>query len=238
MFATTRWSLVQAAGGERSTPAREALGVLCETYWFPLYAFARHRGLSPEQAEDRTQSFFAFVLEGNVISRADRQRGRFRSVLLKSLQNFLVTEQRHDDAQKRGGGRVIQSFDVTQAESRYVHEPVSHETPERLFDRQWALTVLQTTLNKLRAEYHAESRGDLCESLEPHLHGDENRLPYVELATRFGLSEEAVKSAAHRMRRRYRELLRAEVAETLTDPSEVDDELRSLMEAVATSSST
>ena len=238
MFATTRWSLVQAAGGERSTPAREALEVLCETYWFPLYAFARHRGLSPEQAEDRTQSFFAFVLEGNVISRADRQRGRFRSFLLKSLQNFLMTEQRHDDAQKRGGGRVIQSFDVTQAESRYVHEPVSHETPERLFDRQWALTVLQTTLNKLRAEYHAESRGDLCESLEPHLHGDENRLPYVELATRFGLSEEAVKSAAHRMRRRYRELLRAEVAETLTDPSEVDDELRSLMEAVATSSST
>ena len=208
--------------------------MLCETYWFPLYAFARHRGLSPEQAEDRTQSFFAFVLEGNVISRADRQRGRFRSFLLKSLQNFLMTEQRHDDAQKRGGDRVIQSFDVTQAESRYVHEPITHETPERLFDRQWALTVLQTTLDKLRAEYRAVSRGDLCESLEPHLHGDENRLPYVELATRFGLSEEAIKSAAHRMRRRYRELLRAEVAETLTDPSEVDDELRSLMTAVAT----
>lgn len=234
MFATTRWSLVQAAGGARETSAREALGTLCETYWFPLYAFARHRGLSPEQAEDRTQSFFAFVLEGNVISRADRQRGRFRSFLLKSLQNFLMSEQRHDDAQKRGGGRVIQSFDVVQAESRYVHEPISHETPERLFDRQWALTILQTTLDKLRAEYRAESRSDLCESLEPHLHGDENRLPYVELAARFGLSEEAIKSAAHRMRRRYRELLRAEVAETLADPSDVDDELRSLMEAVAT----
>ena len=234
MFATTRWSLVQAAVDERSTPAREALGMLCETYWFPLYAFARRRGLSPEQAEDRTQSFFAFVLEGNVLARADRQRGRFRSFLLKSLQNFLMTEQRHDDAQKRGGGRVIQSLDVVRAESRYEHEPVSLEIPERLFERQWALTVLQTTLDKLRAEYRVESRGDLCESLEPHLHGDENRLPYIELANRFGLSEEAIKSAAHRLRRRYRELLRAEVAETLTDPSDVDDELRSLMDAVAT----
>lgn len=234
MFATTRWSLVQAAGGERSTPAREALGTLCETYWFPLYAFARHRGLSPEQAEDRTQSFFAFILEGDVISRADRQRGRFRSFLLKSLQNFLMTEQRHDDAQKRGGGRVIQSLDIAQAESRYVHEPISHETPEGLFDRQWALTVLQTTLAKLRAEYLAEGRRELCELLEPHLHGDENRLPYIDLATRFGLSEEAIKSAAHRMRRRYRELLRTEVAETLSDPNEVDDELRSLMAAVTT----
>lgn len=234
MFATTRWSLVQAAGGERSTPAREALGTLCETYWFPLYAFARHRGLSPEQAEDRTQSFFAFILEGDVISRADRQRGRFRSFLLKSLQNFLMTEQRHDDAQKRGGGRVIQSLDIAQAESRYVHEPISHETPEGLFDRQWALTVLQTTLAKLRAEYLAEDRRELCELLEPHLHGDENRLPYIDLATRFGLSEEAIKSAAHRMRRRYRELLRTEVAETLSDPNEVDDELRSLMAAVTT----
>ncbi len=206
--------------------------MLCETYWFPLYAFARRRGLSPEQAEDRTQSFFAFVLEGNVLARADRQRGRFRSFLLKSLQNFLMTEQRHDDAQKRGGGRVIQSLDVVRAESRYEHEPVSLETPERLFERQWALTVLQTTLDKLRAEYRNESRGDLCESLEPHLHGDENRLPYIELATRFGFSEEAIKSAAHRLRRRYRELLRSEVAETLSDPGDVDDELRSLMEAV------
>lgn len=233
MFATTRWSLVQAAGGSRETPAREALGTLCETYWFPLYAFARRRGLSPMEAEDRTQSFFAFVLEGNVIAKADPERGRFRSFLLKSLQNFLATEQRRDDAQKRGGGRVIQSLDVAQAESRYGHEPVSHETPERLFERQWALTVLQTTLDKLRAEYRSESRGELCELLEPHLHGDENRLPYLDLAARFGLSEEAIKSAAHRLRRRYRELLRAEVAETLTDPKEVDDELRSLMEAVA-----
>lgn len=234
MFATTRWSLVQAAGDGQETPAREALGTLCETYWFPLYAFARRRGLSPVEAEDRTQSFFAFVLEGNVIARADRQRGRFRSFLLKSLQNFLATEQRRDEAQKRGGGRVILSLDVAQAEHRYEREPISQETPERLFERQWALTVLQTTLDKLRAEYRAESRGDLCESLEPHLHGDENRLPYLELAARFGLSEEAIKSAAHRLRRRYRELLRAEVAETLSDPADVDDELHSLMKAVAT----
>ncbi|MBC7818170.1 MAG: sigma-70 family RNA polymerase sigma factor [Planctomycetaceae bacterium] len=168
-----------------------------------------------------------------MIAKADPERGRFRSFLLKSLQNFLATEQRRDDAQKRGGGRVIQSLDVAQAESRYEHEPASHETPERLFERQWALTVLQTTLDKLRAEYCSESRGELCKLLEPHLHGDENRLPYLDLAARFGLSEEAIKSAAHRLRRRYRELLRAEVAETLTDPAEVDDELRSLMEAVA-----
>ena len=148
------------------------------------------------------------------------------------MHNFLSSEQRREESQKRGGGRVIQSLDLAWAERRYEHEPACDETPERLFERQWALTVLQTTMDMLRAEYHSEGHGDLCESLEPHLHGDESRLPYIELAARFGLSEEAIKSAAHRMRRRFRELLREAVAETLTDSAEVDDELRSLMAAV------
>jgi len=233
MFATTRWSLVQAAGQERSTPAHAALSELCETYWFPLYAFARRRGLSPVEAEDRTQAFFAFVLEDNVIARADPQRGRFRSFLLKSLQNFLSSEQRRDDTQKRGGGRVIQSLTIEHAETRFGHEPADFETPERIFEREWALTVLRTTLERLRSEYRQIQRSDLCDSLEPHLHGDEHRMPYADLATRFEMTEEAVKSAAHRMRRRYRELLRAEVAETLANPADVDDELQKLMEAVA-----
>lgn len=232
MFATTRWSLVHAAGREASTPARAALGELCETYWFPLYAFARRRGLGPAEAEDLTQSFFAFVLEGQVISRADPLRGRFRSFLLKSMQNFLLSEQRSADAEKRGGGKVIQSLSVADAESRYSHEPVSRETPERQFEREWALTLLRNTLEQLRAEYRSEPRAELYELLEAHLHGDEQRLPYSELAVRFEMTEEAIKSTAHRLRRRYRELLRAEVAETLTDPAEIDDELGRLLEAV------
>uniref|UniRef100_A0A7C2JZT4 Sigma-70 family RNA polymerase sigma factor n=1 Tax=Schlesneria paludicola TaxID=360056 RepID=A0A7C2JZT4_9PLAN len=233
MFATTRWSLVHAAGGLRSSVAREALGTLCETYWYPLYAYARRRGCAPPDAEDRVQAFFAGVLTDGVFAAADPSRGRFRSFLLKSFQNFLHAEHRRDAAIKRGGGRTVQSLDAAQAEERYRLEPAESETPERLFERNWALTLLQTTLSQVQGEYAEKGQGKLYAALEAHLRQDREQLPYAELATSLGLTEEAVKSAAHRLRKRYRELLRSAIADTLADAGDVDDELRLLLRAVA-----
>lgn len=234
MFATTRWSLVRAAGGVPGSHARDALGALCESYWFPLYAYVRRQGAGPTDAEDRVQAFFAFVMEGQVFASADPLRGRFRSFLLKSLQNFLHAEHRQATAVKRGGGRVIQSLDSAAAEERYQLEPASTETPERIFERQWALTLLQTTLQQLRDEYADSGQAVLCTALEAHLRQDESVVPYAQLAAELGMTEEGIKSAAHRLRKRYRERLRAAVADTLTDEAEIDDELRLLKNAVAT----
>lgn len=233
MFATTRWSLVRAAGGEPGSQAREALGTLCEGYWYPLYAYVRRQGASPTDAEDRVQAFFAFVLEGRVISAADPLRGRFRSFILRSLQNFLHDEHRQATTVKRGGGRIIASLDSTTAEERYALEPATTDTPERLFERQWALTLLQTALQQVRDEYVASGQTTLWTELESHLRQDASSVPYSELGARLGMTEEAVKSAAHRLRKRYRERLRATVADTLADEADVDDELRLLRQAVA-----
>ncbi len=233
MFATTRWSLVRAAGGVPGSHAREALGALCESYWFPLYAYVRRQGAAPTDAEDRIQAFFAFVLEGQVFAAADPLRGRFRSFLLRSLQNFLYTEHRQANTIKRGGGRVIHSLDSAVAEERYQLEPATTDTAERIFERQWALTLLQTTLQQLRDEYAESGQAGLCTALEAHLRQDESVVPYAQLASELGMTEEGIKSAAHRLRKRYRERLRAAVADTLADESEVDDELRLLKNAVA-----
>lgn len=233
MFATTRWSLVRAAGGLPGTQAQEALATLCEAYWFPLYAYVRRQGATAADAEDRVQAFFAFILEGKLFSAADPHRGRFRSFLLRSLQNFLHAEHRHETALKRGGGRILQSLDSTLAEERYRRVPALTDTPERLFEREWALTLLNSTLQQVRDEFAANDQGELCAALEAHLRQDQTAIPYAELATVLNMSEEAVKSAAHRLRKRYRERLRAAVADTLSDESEVDDELRLLLQAVA-----
>lgn len=233
MFATTRWSLVRAAGGVPGTDARDALGALCESYWFPLYAYVRRQGANPSDAEDRVQGFFAFVMEGQVFATADPLRGRFRSFLLRSLQNFLHSQHRDNTTLKRGGGRIIHSLDSAAAEERYQLEPATNDTPERIFERQWALTLLQTTLQQLRDEYAATGQGGLCTALEAHLRQDESVVPYAQLARELCMSEEGVKSAAHRLRKRYRERLRAAVADTLADESEIDDELRLLKNAVA-----
>ena len=231
-FATTRWSLVRASGGEDSG-AREALKALCRAYWYPLYAYVRRRGLQPSDAQDHTQSFFAHLLEGERIQAANPERGRFRSFLLKSLQNFLATERRRDHAEKRGGGRAVLSLDFEQGEKRYLKEPADTDTPERLFERRWALTLLETTLARLRHEYDQSGKGTLFAALEPHLHGDQDRLPLAELASPLGMSPESVKVAAHRLRRRYRDVLRQEIAETVDSPEEVDDELKRLMGAIS-----
>lgn len=233
MFATTRWSIVRAAGGEAGSTAREALTTLCESYWYPLYAYARRQGTSPTDAEDHIQAFFAFVLEGKLISAADPLRGRFRAFLLRSLQNFLHSQHRQATAIKRGGGRAIQSLNSESAEERYQLEPTAEETPERLFERQWALTLLQSALDQVREEYVSSGQTQLWTELEAHLRQDESKVPYAELATRLEMSEEGVKSAAHRLRKRYRERLRAAVADTLENEDDVDDELRLLRQAVA-----
>lgn len=233
MFATTRWSLVRAAGGLPGTQAQEALATLCETYWFPLYAYVRRQGAIAADAEDRVQAFFAFVLEGKLFSAADPHRGRFRSFLLRSLQNFLHAEHRDETTQKRGGGRILRSLDSTLAEERYSLGPALTDTAERLFEREWALTLLNSTLQQVRDEYTTSGQAELYAALEAHLRQDQTAVPHAELAVALGMSEEAVKSAAHRLRKRYRERLRAAVADTLSDESEVDDELRLLLQAVA-----
>jgi RNA polymerase sigma-70 factor (ECF subfamily) len=218
--------------GGNNSGAREALAGLCRTYWYPLYAYLRRRGHQPAEAQDQTQAFFAHLLEGKRLHAADPERGRFRSFLLKSLQNFLSTERRRERAEKRGGGRVVLPLNFSQGEERYLREPADTDTPERLFERRWALTLLETTLARLRDEYHQSGRDELFAALQPHLHGDADRLPLVELATPLGMSADAVKVAAHRLRRRYRDLLRQEIADTVDSPVDVDDELRRLMDSL------
>jgi RNA polymerase sigma factor (sigma-70 family) len=230
-FATTRWSLVRAAGAEDSA-ARHALETLCAAYWYPLYAYVRRRGHQPAQAQDLTQAFFAQLLEGNVFAVANEERGRFRSFLLKSLTNFLAGERRREAAQKRGGGLHIHSIDFAAGEDRYRHEPADTATPERLFERRWALTLLEQTLARLRGEHETTGRAALFAALEPHLHGRDSGA-YAEIAARLHTSEGAVKVAAHRLRRRYREILREEIAETVAAAEDVDEELRELLRTLA-----
>ena len=233
MFETTRWSLVQAAGSLRGSVAREAFGALGETYWYPLYAYARRDGCPPEAAEDRVQEYFAFLLTGTALATADPLRGRFRSFLLKSFQNFLKSEHRRETALKRGGGRVVQSLDGDRAEARYVMEPADTAAPDRLFERQWALTLLEATREEIRREYESRGQGTLFAGLEAHLRQDPTQVPYAALGVELDLTEEALKAAAHRLRKRFRELLRRAVAETLVDPAEIDDELKWLLRAVS-----
>jgi RNA polymerase sigma factor (sigma-70 family) len=228
VFASTHWSLVLSAGDKSSPQSTAALGKLCGSYWYPLYAYVRRRGRSPEDAQDLTQEFFARLLEHRWIDRADRQRGRFRSFLLSAMNHFLADEWDKARAQKRGGGLtpVPLQFDV--AETRYSHEPADNVTPEQNYERRWALTLLDTVLRRLRSEYEQEGRAELFAALHPCLVGDRSSQPYAELAVKLGVSEGTVKSAVHRLRQRYRQLLHDEIAQTVAEPGEVDEELRHL----------
>ena len=228
VFATTHWSVVLTAGRNDTIRARAALENLCQTYWYPLYAYVRRRGHSPEDAQDLTQAFYARLLERNWVGDADQQKGRFRSFLLSALNHFLSDEWDRARAQKRGGGvpQVPLQFDM--AETRYGHEPVDSVTPEQNYERRWALTLLDTVLSRLRSEYEQDSRGELFIALHPCLVGDRTAQPYAELAAKLGVNEGTVKSAVHRLRQRYRQLLRDEIAQTVAKSGEVDDELRHL----------
>jgi RNA polymerase sigma-70 factor (ECF subfamily) len=231
-FAATRWSVVLAAGHRSSPDSRQALELLCAAYWYPLYTYVRRRVADVHQARDLTQEFFAVLLERNALEAADRERGRFRSFLLTSFKNFLADEWDKAKAQKRGGGRQAIPLDLESAESRYRLEPADELPPDRFFERQWALTLLAKVLDRLREEHVAKGKERQFDALKPLLAGEGEPGCYELAARTLGVSEGAAKVATHRMRRRYREILRAEIAETVSNPGEVDDEIRSLRSAL------
>ncbi len=232
-FVTTHWSVVLTAGASDTTCARAALENLCQTYWYPLYAYVRRRGHSPEDAQDLTQAFFARLLERNWVGQADRQKGRFRSFLLSALNHFLADEWDKARAQKRGGGVAPLPLEFDAAETRYSHEPADNVTPEHNYERRWALTLLDEVLRRLRSDYEQEGKTELFAALHPCLVGDRSAQPYAELAAKLGVAEGTVKAAVHRLRRRYRQLLRDEIGQTVAEPGEVDEELRHLFAVLA-----
>jgi len=225
-FPTTLWTVVLHAGHDKPAQARAALELLCESYWYPLYSFIRRRGYSPHDAQDLTQAFFAHLLEKRGLERVNPENGRFRTFLLASLKNFLANDWDRANALKRGGGQKIVSIPQESAESRYQLEPSHDLTPERLFERQWALTLLDQVLAALRDEYHREGKGTLFEELKVALTGQAGG--YADLAARLGQSEGAIKVAVHRMRSRYRELTRTRIAETVGE-NDIEDEIRHLL---------
>lgn len=230
MFATTRWSLVAAAQDPAAPESRQALADLCAAYWYPVYAYVRRRGHDHHRAQDLTQAFFARLLEKNDLADADRTRGRFRSFLLTACQHFLANQHDYAKAKKRGGGRSHVALDFADADYRYAREPAHDDTPERLFDRRWALDLLDRALTELRGEYEESGRGKLFEALKGTLTGGSEA--YAELAESLDMSEGAVKVAVHRLRQRYRDRLRAAIAETVEKPEDVDDEVRDLFAAL------
>ena len=225
-FPTTRWTLVVAAGDPQRKEARSALASLCENYWYPLYAYLRRHGYPADQAQDLTQGFFIRILEGRYLDRADPEKGRFRSFLLSSLKFFVADEEDRDRAQKRGGGALV-PLEFSSGEERYRREPAHDETPERIFERRWALSVLDRVVEKLRNEFVQHGRPDHFERLKVFLLGQSDA-PYAALAREMSTSEGALKVAIHRLRKRYRELFRQEIADTVADPGEVESELRYL----------
>src|SRR5499427_6549679 len=225
-FPTTRWSLVVAASDPKRKEVRSALASLCENYWYPLYAFLRRRGYPADQAQDLTQEFFIRVLEGRYLDRADPEKGRFRAFLLTSLKFFVSDEQDRNRAQKRGGGALL-PLEFSSGEERYQREPAHDETPERIFERRWALSVLDRVVEKLRDEFVQHGRPAHFERLKVFLLGQSDA-PYAALAREMKTSEGALKVAVHRLRKRYRELFRQEIADTVADSADVESELRSL----------
>jgi RNA polymerase sigma-70 factor (ECF subfamily) len=231
-FATTRWSLVAVAGRGTSDEARQALATLCEVYWYPLYAYARQRLSSAHDAQDQTQAFFAELLEKDYIQAADPGRGRFRSFLLTAFKHFLSKQRERDNAQKRGGGSRLLSLDFQRGERRFSLEPVDPATPETTYERRWALTILEQALARLRQEFVETGKARLFEALKGALEGEGPQECYARIGLELGLSESAVKVAVHRLRRRYQELLRAEIAQTVASSDDIDEELRDLFAAV------
>ena len=232
VFNTTHWSVVLQAGGNDSPQAADALATLCRAYWFPLYAYVRRQGHTVEDAQDFTQAFFARLLERKSFQLADRNRGRFRTFLLTSLKYFLINEWRKGNCDKRGGGQQIISLDAEATETRFQAEPADNRTPDKAFERQWAMAVLNRVLDQLQAEFAATGRGPLFEELKSSLTGEENENSYAEIGRRLGMTEGNLKVMVHRLRRRYREVLRKEICMTVTDPDLVDVEIRELFAAL------
>jgi len=232
VFATTHWSVVITAGHPSSPNAQEALEKLCRTYWYPLYAYVRRQGKSPEDAQDLTQACFAWFLERSFLQQADRQRGRFRSFLLTSLNHFLSHERERAQALKRGGRQIHIAWDLASAENRYHVEPSSETSPEKTFDQRWALALFQQALGRLRLEYATAGKRELFEQLKTFLTNVADDGGYEGVAVRLGIAPGSVAVAVHRLRQRYGELVKEEIAHTVANPTEVQDELRYLIELV------
>jgi RNA polymerase sigma-70 factor (ECF subfamily) len=232
-FATTSWTQVLAAREGASTESRQALEGLCHVYWYPLYTFVRRQGHDAEDARDLTQAYFAELLDKGYLKDYDPKRGRFRVFLAASMRNFLSKERDKARAWKRGGRADVISFDAQEVEGRYRLEPQDRLTPEQIYERRWALTVLERTLGRLRREQEDADRGREFRALEGYLTGEASRTSYREVAADLGNTEGAVKMSIYRLRQRFGQLLRAEIAETVSSPSEVDDEVRHLLGVVA-----
>jgi RNA polymerase sigma-70 factor (ECF subfamily) len=230
-FATTHWSLVLAARDRAEPGAADALASLCALYWYPLYAYVRRRGHDADAAHDLTQEFFARLLEKDFLAAVDRGKGKFRSFLLAACNHFLANEHDRARARKRGGGRPLLSLDAADAEGRYRAEPAGGLTPEKLFERRWALALLQQVMARLRAEFEARDKGRLFDHLRGFLVGEKGP-GYRQTANELGMTEGAVKVAVHRLRQRYRELLHEEIGRTVTGPEQVEEEVRDLFRAL------
>ncbi len=230
---TTHWSVVLSARQPDSPQATEALETLCRTYWYPLYAFVRRQGCSPQDAQDLTQEFFARLLEKNYLKSAQEQKGKFRTFLLVALKRFLANDWDRRHAQKRGGFAPVISIDEAWAESRFAAEPVAEGQPDQQFDRQWAMTLLDQTMKRLEEEYVSTGRAKLFQALRGLLVKEASALPYAEVAAGLRLTEAAVKMAVHRLRGRYREILKEEIAATVSSPEEVEAEIQHLFSAFA-----
>jgi len=231
-LAATRWTVVLAAARqENPEPAMRALAELCQTYWPPLYAYVRRQGCDPHKAEDLTQEFFSRLLAKNYLADADPGKGKFRSFLLASLKHFLANERDRARAQKRGGGQTVVALDALSAEARSRLEPVDNSSPDKAFDKQWALTVLDQALKRLRMEFAEAGKEEFFDELKQFLTGDTPAQTHAEIGVKCGLTEGAMKVAVHRLRRRYRALLREEVAQTVAAPDEIEAEIRELFAA-------
>jgi DNA-directed RNA polymerase specialized sigma24 family protein len=234
-FHTTHWSVVLAARQpEQEAAAREALASLCSTYWYPLYVFIRHQGSTPGEAEDLTQEFFYRFIERDSLLKVTPTAGKFRSFLLACLKNFLANERERARAQRRGGGRVLFALDAGAAETRYLPEPTDDVTPEVLFERHWASAVLERALSRLKQEYARRGQHEVFAVLEVFLPGSEAGSSRAETAARLGMSAGAVDMAVCRLRQRYGAMLREEVAQTVSSPEDVEDEIRYLISVFKT----
>ena len=232
-FVTTHWSVVLAASQETTPQAGDALEHLCATYWYPLFAYLRRQGHEAPDAQDLTQSFFVHLLEGNRLRAVTPAKGKFRSFLIASLKNFLANEWDKRRTLKRGGNLTFLPLDAEVGETRYRRELSHDSTPDKAFEQSWALALLEKVLTQLRAEHNDEAKRRLFDALQVYLSGDKSGLSYAEMAARLNLTEGSVKMAVLRMRRRFGELLHAEIAHTVTKPEEIDEEIRCLFAAVS-----
>src|SRR4030042_1465670 len=232
-FATTHWSVISAAGKSSSPEQKQALETLCQSYWFPLYAYLRRRGHDTHQAEDLTQAFFAHRLEKKDLGTADPKHGKFRSFLLVRLKYFLSDERDRVQAKKRGGGRNVLSLSIQNAEGQYALEPAIQLSPEMLFEKSWARTVLERTIGRLEAEMAEKNKQKLFDCLKVYLTTDKDVIPYQNMAAELEVTEGSVRVAVHRLRRRYRKLLRDEIAQTVGGEDQIDEEMECLFAALA-----